>query len=94
MGIIQRPIVSEKALDLQSKGVYSFLVEKDVNKIQIKKAVEDFYGVNVQDVRLANYLGKAKTKFSKGSYVKGRKSSFKKAFVKVAEGEVIDIYEA
>jgi large subunit ribosomal protein L23 len=93
MQIIKKPLVTEKITALNEKGVYGFIVDKDANKIQIKEAIEKFYGVNVQSVRTMNYLGKFKTRYTKSKVLSGRRVSYKKAIVKLAEGEMIDIYE-
>ena len=61
-------------------------------KLEIKKAVEEFYGVSVVDVNTVVVPGKNKTRYTKKGFVKGQKPSFKKAMVTVAEGENIDLY--
>ena len=61
-------------------------------KIQIKKAVEAMYGVTVEDVNTMRYQGKTKSRHTKAGMISGRTASYKKAIVKVAEGEVIDFY--
>ena len=64
---------------------YGFVVDKRANKIEIKKAVESFYGV-------MNYSGKVKARYTKAGYLVGRTNAFKKAIVTLAEGDVIDFY--
>ena len=93
MNILIKPIISEKAMD-QSEvlNCYSFVVNKDANKIEIKNAVEEAYGVSVDDVRTMNYPVQRKTKFTKKGMVTGTKAAYKKAVVKLAEGESIDLY--
>lgn len=91
--IILRPHLSEKATALQEKGVYTFIVSDKANKIEIKKAVEQMFGVNVRAVRTIRYQGKQKTRYTKSKVMVGRKPSFKKAYVQLAEGEFIDIYD-
>ncbi len=71
---------------------YGFIVDRKANKIQIKKAVEDFYGVDVLAVNTINYSGKEKSRFTKGGVIGGRTSAYKKAIVTLAEGETIDFY--
>jgi len=94
MRILIRPIVTEKASaasELDNR--YSFEVITSANKVQIKKAVENFYGVTVEKVRTLNYKPKHKTKHTK-SGVQFSKSNFvKKAIVSVSEGDTIDFYE-
>jgi len=71
---------------------YAFIVGRKANKIEIKKAVEQFYGVQVIDVNTAVMPGKAKSRNTKAGVVSGRKPAKKKAYVTVAEGESIDLY--
>ncbi|MGK7395950.1 MAG: 50S ribosomal protein L23 [Candidatus Cyclobacteriaceae bacterium M3_2C_046] len=92
MNVLVSPLVTEKMSDLNEKGKYGFLVEKEANKIQIKNAVESMYGVNVESVRTMRYLGKEKSRYTKSKIIVGRRPSYKKAIVTVAEGEVIDFY--
>lgn len=93
MGIIIKPIVTEKMTALGEKlHRYGFIVKKDSNKLQIKKAVEELYGVDVKEVNTMNYAGKAKSRYTKTGMVKGSSSSFKKAIITLAEGEIIDFY--
>jgi large subunit ribosomal protein L23 len=60
--------------------------------MKIKKAVEDFYGVQVTNVNTTVMPGKAKSRNTKAGVVSGRKPAKKKAYVTVAEGETIDLY--
>jgi large subunit ribosomal protein L23 len=71
---------------------FGFIVRNDANKLEIKKAVESLYGVNVDKVWTMRYAGKTKSKFTKVGLVKGKSASFKKATVSLAEGETIDLY--
>ena len=91
--VLIKPILSEKANSQQEKlRRYAFRVAKTANKLEIKKAVETFYGVNVNDVNTVVVPGKNKTRYTKAGFIKGSKPSFKKAMVTVAEGEAIDLY--
>jgi large subunit ribosomal protein L23 len=91
--VLVKPILSEKANQLSEKSrVYSFKVARFANKLEIKKAVEDFYGVSVEDVRTAVAPAKSKSRMTKAGVISGRKPSYKKAFVTVGEGETIDLY--
>ena len=91
--VLIKPIVTEKSNSLSDKRrTYAFRVDRKANKLEIKKAVEDFYGVTVVDVNTVVVPGKAKSKFTKAGFISGRKPSFKKAYIKVAEGENIDLY--
>ena len=71
---------------------YGFVVDRNANKIQIKGAVEEAYGVTVDSVRTMNYAGKSKSRFKKAGVISGRTSHFKKAIVQLAEGDTIDFY--
>jgi large subunit ribosomal protein L23 len=91
--ILIKPILTEKANALQEKKrTFSFRVAREANKLEIKNAVESFYGVSVEDVRTVVVPGKNKSRFTKTGFVKGRKPAYKKAYVIVAEGETIDLY--
>jgi large subunit ribosomal protein L23 len=91
--ILIKPILTEKANAQQDKlRRYAFKVNRKANKLEIKKAVEAFYGVNVVNVNTAVAPGKNKTRFTKAGYIHGQKSAYKKAFVTVADGETIDLY--
>ena len=71
---------------------YGFIVEKNANKLQIKNAVEELYGVSVETVNTMRYAGKTKTRYSKTGVVRGKASSYKKAIVTLVKGETIDFY--
>ena len=92
MSILKKPLVTEKVSALNEKGKYGFLVESTANKVEIKKAVEKQYGVNVEKVNTMNVMGKMKTRYTKTGILSGRQQSYKKAIVTLAEGEVIDFY--
>ena len=88
--IIIRPLVTEKSHDqLDRLGAYTFVVSKDANKIEIAKAVEKQFNVKVRDVRTMRYAGKQKRM---GRFA-GRKASWKKAVVTLAEGDSIELFE-
>jgi large subunit ribosomal protein L23 len=93
--VLIKPILTEKANGQQeSLRRYAFKVARKSNKLEIKKAIEEFYGVSVVDVNTAVVPGKNKTRFTKKGFVKGQKPAYKKAMVTVAEGETIDLYSA
>ncbi len=92
MSVLIKPLITEKISALNEEGRYGFVVAMKSNKIQIKKAVEEMYGVTVESVNTMRYQGKSKSKFTKSGLISGRTNSYKKAIVKVAEGEVIDFY--
>jgi large subunit ribosomal protein L23 len=92
MSVLIKPLVTEKISALNEEGRYGFVVANNANKIQIKNAVESTYGVTVEDVNTMRYQGKAKSRYTKSGVISGRTKSYKKAIVKVADGEVIDFY--
>ena len=93
MGIIIKPIVTEKVTQLGDKlNRYGFRVQKDANKIEIKQAVEAMYDVTVNEVNTMVVAPKKKSRFTKGGVVKGSASAYKKAIITVKEGDKIDFY--
>ena len=91
--VLIKPILTEKANGQQeSLRRYAFKVARGANKLEIKKAVQEFYGVNVVDVNTVVVPGKNKTRYTKKGFTKGQKSAYKKAMVTVADGENIDLY--
>ncbi len=91
--IIKKPIVTEKINKQTEKfNRYCFAVDKRANKLEIKKAVEDFYNVRVDSVNTLVVPAKAKSRNTKAGVLSGRKSGYKKATVTVAAGETIDLY--
>ncbi len=83
------PRVSEKAAISASKNVYVFEVPVKAEKIEIAKAVEKLFGVKVERVNTVRGIGK---RFS-GGRRKGSRSDWKKAYVRVKDGQKIDLYE-
>jgi len=95
--VILAPVVTEKTADQMEGNVYTFVVSRDANKIEIGKAVEQIWDVRVMDVRTMRYAGKAKRAFlgrMARNNEKGRRPAFKKAVVQLAEGDTIELYEA
>ena len=93
MDILIKPIVTEKMTMLgESLNRYGFVVDTRANKLQIKSAIEEMYGVSVEAVNTMRYLGKKKSRFTKSGVIQGRANAFKKAIVTLAEGEKIDFY--
>ncbi len=91
--ILIKPILTEKANIQQEKlRTYAFKVNRKANRLEIKKAIESFYGVSVTNVNTITVPGKAKNKFTKSGFISGVKPSYKKALVTIAEGESIDLY--
>lgn len=93
--VLIRPVLSEKANTLSEKsGRYTFVVSRKANKLEIKEAIESFYGVEVNDVNTAVMPGKKKSRFTKAGVLKGQKAAYKKAIVTLVAGETIDIFES
>lgn len=93
MNILFKPVITEKlTAQEESFNRYGFIVEKSANKLQIKDAVEDMYGVNVISVNTMRYGGKAKSRFTKTGIVSGKTNSYKKAIVTLVDGDKIDFY--
>ncbi|MBT8280572.1 50S ribosomal protein L23 [Muriicola soli] len=93
MSVLIKPIITEKmTADSELHNRYGFIVNPGANKLQIKDAVEETYGVSVRKVRTMNYGPTRKTKYTKTGVQQGKTSAYKKAIVDVAEGDVIDFY--
>jgi large subunit ribosomal protein L23 len=93
MNIIKRPILTEKTQDLQKKGKYVFEVALKSNKVEIAKEIKRMYGVDATSVNTIRQFGKKKSRSTKTKVTSGITSTFKKAIVTVASGEVIDFYQ-
>ena len=93
MIIIKKPVITEKMTAITEKlNRYAFIVDKHANKLQIKQAVQDLYGVQVESVNTINYEGKLKSRYTKTGVISGRRDAFKKAIVTLAKGETIDFF--
>ncbi len=94
MQVLIKPILTEKQTAISEKypNRYGFRVAPSANKVQIKKAVEDMYGVTVISVNTMNYAGKKKSRFTKSGVINGKVPAFKKAIITLKEGEVIDLF--
>ncbi len=93
MDIIIKPVITEKMTEMgETLNRYGFVVNRKANKLQIKKAVEDLYGVEVVSVNTMTYRGKTKSRFTRTGVISGKTASYKKAIITVAEGETIDFY--
>lgn len=88
--VIIRPVVTERStLMADEMGAYAFVVARDANKIEIRHAVEQLFNVRVRHVRTMNYRGK----WRRVGQAIGRRPAYKKAVVRLVEGERIDVYE-
>ena len=93
MGIIFKPIVTEKTTDQGEKlNRYGLIVDRRANKLEIKAAVEQMYNVTVADVNTVNYHGKRRSRYTKAGLLRGRSNHFKKAYVTLAGDDKIDFY--
>ena len=88
--VIVRPLITEKSsAAFQDRGEYTFQVHPNASKPQIRQAIEELFGVKVTDVWTANHRGKEKRM---GRSV-GRRPNWKKAIVKLREGDKIEVFE-
>ena len=71
---------------------YAFVVDRKVNKIEIKKAVSEMYDFEVESVRTMVCIGKKRVRGTKSGMIVGKTSTYKKAIVTLAEGDSIDFY--
>jgi large subunit ribosomal protein L23 len=93
MEILIKPIVTEKMTGQGDKfNRYGFIVARKANKLQIRKAVEELYGVKVEDVNTMVVGGKRKSRFTKSGVLAGRQATVKKAIITLADGDTIDFY--
>jgi large subunit ribosomal protein L23 len=91
--VLVRPRITEKVnTQMENQGRYTFVVDKRANKLEIKKAVENYYNVSVTNVNTIVVPAKAKSRFTKTGLVSGRKPSYKKAVVTLKEGDSIDFF--
>ncbi|MSR21699.1 MAG: 50S ribosomal protein L23 [Gemmatimonadetes bacterium] len=95
--VIVAPVVTEKTSHQVEVGnTYTFIVAGNANKIEIGKAVERLWDVTVKDVRTMRYSGKPRRSFlgrMAKNPNKGRRASYKKAVVRLADGDHIELYE-
>ena len=92
IGLIYRPIVTEKMTKLQEKGLYAFEVALKANKIDIARAIAKKFNVTVVNVRTMNYKGKTKSQMTRRGKFAGTTSHFKKAIITLKEGDKIDLF--
>lgn len=87
--IIVRPIITEKSSVLTEAGKYTFEVKQGANKVEVKKAIEEIFKVNVVSVNIVNVRRKARRV---GRY-EGYRPAVKKAVITLAEGQTLDVFE-
>jgi large subunit ribosomal protein L23 len=92
--VLRRPVITEKNTRLMEQGQYMFEVARDANKIQIKQAVEQAFGVNVRKVNVMNMRGKQRRRARRQGRTAstGWTPSWKKAIVSLEDGESIDLF--
>lgn len=91
--VLIKPVISEKADMLSNqKQQYTFVVDRRANKIEIRKAIEEFYQVTVDSVNTMVMPAKAKNRNTRAGLIRGRQSAYKKAIVTLAAGEEINLY--
>ncbi|MFB7639602.1 50S ribosomal protein L23 [Peribacillus butanolivorans] len=89
--IIKRPVITERSSDIMSEKKYTFEVDVRANKTQVKDAVQEIFGVNVEKVNIMNYKGKFKRMGKHAGYTNKRR----KAIVKLtADSKEIELFEA
>lgn len=88
--LIRKPVITEKTMKEMEQRKYTFIVDKKSNKFQIKKALEEVFGVVVEEVKTMNYSGKPK----RVRYQLGKRPDFKKAIVKLGkDSKGIEFFE-
>ena len=88
--IIRKPVITEKSMAVLGEKKYTFIVDVHANKCQIKRAVEEVFGVTVDEVKTANIMGKMKRV---GVHI-GKRPDYKKAVVKLtADSKAIEFFE-
>jgi len=87
--IVRKPIITEKSMNEMANKKYTFLVHKNANKVEIKKAIEEIFEVEVEKVATANYIGKAK----RVGVHRGKRADYKKAVVTLSGDKAIELFE-
>lgn len=90
--VIRKPLLTEKATLASEKGVYSFEVNPEANKIQIADAIEKQFGVQVEEVRTMWMASRTRSQFTRRGVLRGAKSRRKKAIVALKKGFTIDVF--
>lgn len=89
--VLKRPVVTEKAMQLTAMRQYVFEVQDKANKIQIKKAIEEYFDVEVKSVRTLRTKGKRTQRYTRSGWMTGKKSTVKKAYITLKEGYEIEL---
>ncbi len=92
--ILIKPIVTEKMTEIMEReNKYGFIVNYNANKIEVAKAIEKRFEVNVVAVNTIRYKGKRKTQFTKKGRFTGKTPQFKKAIITLKEGQTLDLFD-
>ena len=89
--VLLHPVVSEKSYALMENGAYIFVVAHDATKIDVRRAVEQTFGVKVKNVNTLNRKGKKRRNRKSNTF--GTRSATKRAYVTLAGGDKIDLFE-
>ena len=93
MSILIKPVITEKATnDSELNNRFTFVVKKDANKVEIKKAVEAAYNVSVEKVRTINVRPERSQRYTKTGILTAKTNAYKKAIVQLVDGDTIDFY--
>ena len=93
--IIKKPLMSEKSYAQIQNKIYTFGVDKNANKVEIRKAIEEIFGVQVARVNTVTTKGETKVRNTKSGVVKGKTSDVKKAIVTLkADSKPIAFFES
>jgi large subunit ribosomal protein L23 len=87
--VIVRPVISEKSYELMAANKYTFRVHPDAHKTQVRHAVEEIFGVRVEDVRTVNVKPKPKRR----GFTAGKRRAWKKAIVQLHPEDTIELFE-
>jgi len=89
--VVIKPVVTERSTEIMEQNQYTFIVDKSANKVQIKKAVEDIFGVKIKAVNTMNIKGK---KRRMGRFPEGKRPDYKKAIVTLRDdSKSIELFE-
>jgi len=93
MSILIKPIITEKMTEQAERfNRYGFIVDRETNKIEVKKEVEKIYNVSVKSVKTMVCIGKKRVRGTKSGQIIGKTKTFKKAIVQLADEDTIDFY--
>ncbi len=97
--VLIKPLFTEKATALAQRAskknvhTYAFKVHREATRDEIKAAIEERYGVRVEEVRMALLPAKIRTRYTRKGISEARLPSYKKAYVRLAPGQTLNLYE-